>query len=1034
MPRRSAVEPINRKSVSICPTAIDGGQGEGGKRPKRIGSTLGPGLGKERSETTGAIVPKAGKKLWIRKKCGQLVNSWRFNLFTTVLTVYALFGDDCRLALTHQRSDMVFNGATIICLVVFIAEVIISSLGQEEYFMGFFFALDTGSTATLILDLTWIGNAIFCSSDSQSALRTSRTGKAGARAARTVRIIRLMRLVKLYKAYKTTVDRKKHLEAMRQKRETQHGRDSTASSLGPGEEGDEYSSYDDPDEQSMDGRPSGLGLEGEGHEVPPPGEKGQAESRVGKKLSDMTTRRVILLVLVMLFIMPMFTAASFGVEEFQLSSSIGSDTVYERWRTYCGTLSNNSAGAGDSLPWCLQSLTPPNSSLLDRRQDDRAWFEKALLNFLYQHHDGVFAWRLYWLGFNSTSLVKQAPQASHLDPELHAVEYLGQFAALNQARFLGNYTLPLDDWDPRFCNSKAIEPEAQWSVRPKPLLEEFKDRLTKPWTERCSSYSGVPVNDPPLGLSHGGCSTTEELRCSEREWTLPGRWSSDEMTDFSILFTFDIRATTTLEAGLSIFQTIFICFAVGLGAMSFSKDANELLLNPIERMIAKMESIKDNPLEAMRLGDLEYRREENEQARRKEHMSKMGRCQKLFYKWRSTKKVKEPMETVMLEKTIIKLGGLLALGFGEAGAEIIGHNMQSQPGGAGQHAGVNATVPGQKVDAIIGYCTIRDFALATHVLKEKVMLFVNKVGEIVHGCVDDYHGAPNKNIGEAFLVVWRLTGLTPERQAKLADMALMSFVKIVAELSKSRVLAVYRKHPGLLQRHPNFKVQMGCGMHSGWAVEGAIGSEYKVDAAYLSPNVGVASRIEAATKHYGVQLLISHCMVHLCSQDLAWHCRLIDHVEVRGARTAVRVYTVDLDHDALEVVTKPTEPVTRNRFKIRQLREVRKNEKLTDYCAWEQFTADEDLVAMRSKFSTEFFHRFSMAYRNYEAGEWMAARDMLFTCHYQPRPDVGRFIVTSEADWPEDGPTVTLLAFMKRFDFQPPADWPGFRELPLRVR
>lgn len=34
------------------------------------------------------------------------------------------------------------------------------------------------------------------------------------------------------------------------------------------------------------------------------------------------------------------------------------------------------------------------------------------------------------------------------------------------------------------------------------------------------------------------------------------------------------------------------------------------------------------------------------------------------------------METVMLEKTIIKLGGLLALGFGEAGAEVIGQNMK----------------------------------------------------------------------------------------------------------------------------------------------------------------------------------------------------------------------------------------------------------------------------------------------------------------------------------------------------------------------
>lgn len=34
-----------------------------------------------------------------------------------------------------------------------------------------------------------------------------------------------------------------------------------------------------------------------------------------------------------------------------------------------------------------------------------------------------------------------------------------------------------------------------------------------------------------------------------------------------------------------------------------------------------------------------------------------------------------PYETVILEQTIIKIGALLALGFGEAGAKIIADNM-----------------------------------------------------------------------------------------------------------------------------------------------------------------------------------------------------------------------------------------------------------------------------------------------------------------------------------------------------------------------
>ena len=35
------------------------------------------------------------------------------------------------------------------------------------------------------------------------------------------------------------------------------------------------------------------------------------------------------------------------------------------------------------------------------------------------------------------------------------------------------------------------------------------------------------------------------------------------------------------------------------------------------------------------------------------------------------------------------------------------------------------------------------------------MLFVNEIGELVHGIVDRYSGAANKNIGDAFLLVWK---------------------------------------------------------------------------------------------------------------------------------------------------------------------------------------------------------------------------------------------------------------------------------------
>ena len=36
------------------------------------------------------------------------------------------------------------------------------------------------------------------------------------------------------------------------------------------------------------------------------------------------------------------------------------------------------------------------------------------------------------------------------------------------------------------------------------------------------------------------------------------------------------------------------------------------------------------------------------------------------------------------------------------------------------------------------------------------MLFVNNIGEVVHTMVDRYGGAANKNIGDAFLLVWKV--------------------------------------------------------------------------------------------------------------------------------------------------------------------------------------------------------------------------------------------------------------------------------------
>jgi hypothetical protein len=63
----------------------------------------------------------------------------------------------------------------------------------------------------------------------------------------------------------------------------------------------------------------------------------------------------------------------------------------------------------------------------------------------------------------------------------------------------------------------------------------------------------------------------------------------------------------------------------------------------------------------------------------------------------------------MLENLIVKIGGLLAVGFGEAGTEIISKVIQDPNF-------VNVIIPGEKVIGIYGFCDIRNFTDATEIL------------------------------------------------------------------------------------------------------------------------------------------------------------------------------------------------------------------------------------------------------------------------------------------------------------------------------
>ena len=106
-------------------------------------------------------------------------------------------------------------------------------------------------------------------------------------------------------------------------------------------------------------------------------------------------------------------------------------------------------------------------------------------------------------------------------------------------------------------------------------------------------------------------------------------------------------------------------------------------------------------------------------------------------------------------------------------------------------------------------------------------------------------------------------------------------------------------------------VQIGFGLHAGKAVQGAIGSQRKIDATYVSEAVERSEFLESSTKKYGLKVLMSGDFHRLLHSNTRRRCRKVDRVmlldnddeyyednnELRG--DMMELFTFDMDENAI---------------------------------------------------------------------------------------------------------------------------------------
>jgi Adenylate and Guanylate cyclase catalytic domain len=267
------------------------------------------------------------------------------------------------------------------------------------------------------------------------------------------------------------------------------------------------------------------------------------------------------------------------------------------------------------------------------------------------------------------------------------------------------------------------------------------------------------------------------------------------------------------------------------------------------------------------------------------------------------------------------------------------------------------------------------------------------------------------------------------------DRAVIGMLKSYAGIHRDNKLRNWQNDFRLGAGVGTFTVGMKFGMDAGWAVEGAVGSEHKIDATYLSPHVNMASRMMMACRQYGVTIMLSQSVQELMSDMARSKLRHLDTVTVKGSSIKQRIYTYDARHKGVDFFLYG------------------RSDEQADWDAdrysphiWHN---DQDLKAMRQHVTLEFSMTFEEGRQAYIEGDWPLAIEKLTRAneimmetaidegyledefeelHAQVDGDSAAAMEELKRE-NGDGPSMFLLNFMKANGGVAPVDWAGWHPL-----
>jgi adenylate cyclase len=175
------------------------------------------------------------------------------------------------------------------------------------------------------------------------------------------------------------------------------------------------------------------------------------------------------------------------------------------------------------------------------------------------------------------------------------------------------------------------------------------------------------------------------------------------------------------------------------------------------------------------------------------------------------------------------------------------------------------------------FCDMRNFTSVSEALPpQELRALINRFFSVMTLAIRDQRGTLDKYIGDAIMAFWG----APLNDEAHAQRAVAAALDMVARMAPLNAELGARGLPG---------IGLGIGINTGLVCVGDMGSQVRRSYTVMGDAVNLASRIEALTRLYGVDILVGESTREAAGDACAW--LEVDRVRVKGKARAVTLFT-----------------------------------------------------------------------------------------------------------------------------------------------